>query len=106
MAPDASKPEDFTDESEAYVRDSHFPGGRLATDKKSIFRDVTNLDEMVEAAENVPARGPNASGKYEREFDAGEVIGNVSKEWGAGRETTRYKIATDKYCTVMSIYPI
>lgn len=105
LAPDAKKPEGFTDESEEHVRDSHFPGGSDVTEKKSVFREEVDLEELAKAAADVEAHGPNRRGNFERVVEAVEEIGNVSKMLG-GQPTKYYKVITDPWGTVMSIYPI
>lgn len=64
-----------------------------------------DLDDLVEAAENSPARGPNGDGNFEREITAPDIIGNVSKELG-GAATRRYKVVTDRFGGVITMYPI
>lgn len=64
-----------------------------------------DLDELAEAAENVVARGPNDDGNYERDVDAGRVIGSVAEQIG-GAVTTRYKVVTDRFGGVITMYPM
>ncbi|WP_459545160.1 hypothetical protein [Nocardia sp. X0981] len=95
----------LTDVSEAYVRGKHAAGGSEVTSDKSTFPDGTDLDELVDAADDVPAHGPNEVGNYERVVDAGQVIGNLSKDAG-GEPTTRYKVITDRWGTVVNMFPV
>ncbi|MGY4102492.1 hypothetical protein ACW2Q0_23480 [Nocardia sp. R16R-3T] len=95
----------LTDASEEYIRAKHVEGGEQATNRKSTFNGGADLDALADAAEGTPARGPNKYGNYERIVDAGENIGNLSKEAG-GAATTRYKVITDKYGTVINMFPV
>lgn len=95
----------LTDTSEAYVRGKHVEGGSEVTEKKSTFPEGTDLDELVEAAEDVPARGPNDYGNYERVVDAGQVVGNLSPESG-GQPTKHYKVITDRWGTIVNMFPV
>ncbi|MER7790223.1 putative T7SS-secreted protein [Streptomyces sp. NPDC097640] len=93
------------DESEKYIRSKHMPGGNLAKSDKSVFKEDIDLDELVEASSSVKARGPNESGFYERDVDAGRDIGNVSQDAG-GLPTTWYRVVQDKYGGVITMHPI
>ncbi|WP_195057761.1 MULTISPECIES: hypothetical protein [Nocardia] len=95
----------LTDASETYVRGKHVEGGSAATGQKSTFPDDTDLDELIDAADDVPARGPNDYGNYERVVDAGRPVGNLSPESG-GQPTTRYKVITDRWGTVVNMFPV
>ncbi|MEV0356860.1 hypothetical protein AB0H71_12430 [Nocardia sp. NPDC050697] len=95
----------LTDASETYVRGKHVEGGANVTPKKSVFDGSEDLDELVERAQDTEARGPNDYGNYERDVDAGREIGTTSQEAGA-RPTTRYKVITDRWGTVVNMYPI
>ncbi|MGQ4601360.1 polymorphic toxin type 37 domain-containing protein [Nocardia sp. R6R-6] len=95
----------LTDASEEYIRAKHVEGGAQVTDKKSTFKAGTDLDALADSAEETPARGPNQYGNYERIVDAGEVVGNLSKEAG-GAAASRYKVITDKYGTVINMFPV
>ncbi|RDI64549.1 hypothetical protein [Nocardia pseudobrasiliensis] len=97
--------EDFTDESEDYIRRRHVEGGPEATSDKSTFAKGTDLEALAEAAREVEARGPNDYGNYEREVDAGRDIGNRSPDNG-GQPTRRYKVITDRWGTIINMYPI
>ncbi|MBF6171441.1 hypothetical protein [Nocardia blacklockiae] len=96
---------DLTDESEGYVKEKHVEGGENVTPGKSTFRKGENLDNLVDGARGVEARGPNDYGNYEREVDAGRVIGKRSPDSG-GQPTTRYKVITDRWGTVINMYPV
>ncbi|WP_305779794.1 hypothetical protein [Nocardia nova] len=83
LDPAPGKPiEDFTNETEDYVRRRHVEGGAEAADDKSVFDKNTvegeNLDRLADAARGVEPRGPNDYGNYEREVDAGREIGRRS----------------------------
>ncbi|MEU5104053.1 MULTISPECIES: putative T7SS-secreted protein [unclassified Streptomyces] len=93
------------DESEKYIRSKHMPGGKYAESDKSVFKEDIDLDELVEASSSVKARGPNESGFYERDVDAGRDIGNVSQDVG-GLPTTWYRVVQDKYGGVITMHPI
>lgn len=95
----------LTDVSEAYVRGKHVEGGSEVTDKKSTFGGDTDLDELIDAAEDVSARGPNDYGNYERVVDAGRPVGNLSRESG-GEPTNKYVLITDRWGTVINMYPV
>ncbi|MBF6278617.1 MULTISPECIES: hypothetical protein [Nocardia] len=94
----------LTDESEAYVKGKHVQGGNNVTPDKSTFPEGTDLDALAEAAENVTARGPNDYGNYEREVDAGHPVGNKSQNNG-GQPTNKYKVITDRWGTVVNMFP-
>lgn len=95
----------LTDVSEAYVRGKHVEGGSEVTEKKSTFGGDTDLDELIDAAEDVSARGPNDYGNYERVVDAGRPVGNLSRESG-GEPTNKYVLITDRWGTVINMYPV
>ncbi|WP_322749074.1 MULTISPECIES: hypothetical protein, partial [unclassified Frankia] len=92
-------------ESEAYVRRKHMPGGAEVRSDKSVFNPDVNLDDLVTASERWGSRGPNASGFYERDVDAGEVIGRLSDDSG-GLLTTWYRVVQDKWGSVRTMHPI
>ncbi|WP_329405120.1 hypothetical protein OG563_23810 [Nocardia vinacea] len=97
--------EDFTDESEDYINKKHVEGGENVRTDKSTFRKGEDLEALADAARGVEARGPNDYGNYEREFDAGRVVGNKSQDSG-GQPTTRYKVITDRWGTIVNMFPI
>ncbi|WP_433679348.1 hypothetical protein [Nocardia sp. CA-119907] len=71
----------------------------------TLLVEAEELDELAEAASDAPARGPNSKGNFEREVDAGKAIGSVSEQLG-GHATTRYKIITDRFGGIITMYPI
>ncbi|MEU2105272.1 hypothetical protein [Nocardia sp. NPDC019255] len=88
-------------------RIKHVKGVPNSNPSKGTWPDTITgeeLDELAEAAENSPARGPNHDGNFGREVDAGKVIGSVSEQLG-GHATSRYKI-TDRFGGIITIYPI
>ncbi|WP_054813986.1 hypothetical protein [Nocardia arizonensis] len=93
----------LTDAAENYIREKHVDGNHTAdTDPdKSTFKPDQDLDDLVDRAENITARGPNKYGNYEREVDAGQDVGQ-----SGGRSTSRYKVITDKWGTVVNMFPI
>ncbi|WP_223885044.1 hypothetical protein [Nocardia colli] len=106
-APDNPAP-GLTDEAEKYILGKHIEGAANYTPRKGTWPAGTtgeDLDDLVEAAENSPARGPNGDGNFEREITAPDIIGNVSKELG-GAATRRYKVVTDRFGGVITMYPI
>ncbi|MFB9301305.1 hypothetical protein ACFFUZ_22025, partial [Kibdelosporangium philippinense] len=92
-------------EGKIYVVQKHFIGGKNYTPDKSTFDPNVNLDELVEAANDCDCRGPNADGHFERDVDAGQIIGNISVKHG-GTPTTWYKVVQDKFGSVRTMYPI
>ncbi len=98
----------MTDEVEKYILGKHVKGAPNYNPSKGTWPDTITgeaLDELAEAAENSPARGPNDDGNFEREVDAGKVIGSVSEQLG-GHATSRYKIITDRFGGIITMYPI
>ncbi|MEV6258541.1 hypothetical protein AB0L97_35315 [Nocardia sp. NPDC051911] len=98
----------MTDEVEKYILGKHVKGAPNYNPSKGTWPDTITgeeLDELAEAAENSPARGPNHDGNFEREVDAGKVIGSVSEQLG-GHATSRYKIITDRFGGIITMYPI
>lgn len=96
----------LTDMSEDYIKGKHVSGGANADDEKSTFSDGADLDALADAAEGITARGPNDYGNYERIVDTGgREVGNISKDEG-GQPTTRYKVITDRWGTVVNMYPV
>ncbi|MFE3755133.1 hypothetical protein ACFXO9_12550 [Nocardia tengchongensis] len=97
----------LTQEAEDYVNEKHVEGGAKVDNSKSTFKKGSDLDALADAAEDIPARGPNKYGNYEREVDAGpgNDVGNVSKDEG-GASTTRYKVITDRWGTVLNLFPV
>ncbi|MGV9678871.1 hypothetical protein ACWDSJ_26620 [Nocardia sp. NPDC003482] len=95
----------LTDAGEKYVRGRHFPGGAELNPTKSTFLEGEDPDALVEASDGITARGPNDDGNYEREVDAGRVVGNLSPRAG-GRPTTKYKVITDRWGAVISMFPV
>ncbi len=93
------------DASEAYVRRKYMPGGANVTPDKSVFDEGVDLDDHVERSNSCACRGPNASGFYERDVDAGRVIGRLSEDTG-GSPTTWYRVVQDKYGGVIAMHPI
>lgn len=102
-APNVMSPE-LDDVGLEHVRDSHFPGGATAGSDKGIFNAGTDLDELVRASEDVPARGPSGTGRYERIVDAGRIIGTTAADSG-GLRTSRYMLVQDKWGGVITMYP-
>nr|WP_236700682.1 hypothetical protein [Allosalinactinospora lopnorensis] len=98
-------PAAFDDEGEKYVRDKHVDGGSKVTPDKSVFSGDEDLDALVDEANKVQPRGPNAQGNYERDVDAGRVIGRKSQDEGGG-STTRYRVVQDKYGAVITMHPL
>ncbi|CAM3936885.1 hypothetical protein KIPE111705_32415 [Kibdelosporangium persicum] len=92
-------------EGEKYVRSKHFKNGENYTPDKSTFDDRVDLDALAEAANECECRGPNADGHFERDVDAGRIIGNLSVERG-GMPTTWYKVVQDRFGSVRTMYPI
>lgn len=106
-APDNPAP-GMTDEVEKYILGKHVKGAPNYNPSKGTWPDTItgeDLDELAEAAENSLARGPNHDGNFEREVDAGKVIGSVSEQLG-GHATSRYKIITDRFGGIITMYPI
>ncbi|MBF6327561.1 hypothetical protein [Nocardia transvalensis] len=97
--------EDFTDESEEYIKGKHVEGGENVRSDKSTFGKGEDLEALAREGRTVEARGPNDYGNYEREVDAGRVIGNRSQDSG-GQPTTRYKVITDRWGTIINMFPI
>ncbi|WP_227998421.1 hypothetical protein [Nocardia australiensis] len=93
----------LTDAAEEYIREKHVDGNHTAdTDpNKSTFTPDQDLDELVDRAENTTARGPNKYGNYERDVDAGQDVGQ-----SGGKSTSRYKVITDRWGTVVNMFPI
>jgi hypothetical protein len=80
-------------------------GGPKITDKKGVFDDTVDLDDLVDEANKCPCNGPNKDGHYEREAKADEPVGRTSKDSGA--EITRcYMVVQDRWGGVRSMYPI
>ncbi|MGW5318551.1 hypothetical protein [Nocardia thailandica] len=105
MAPENPAP-GLTDAAEEYVLGKHVKDAPHYNPSKGTWPDANvDLDELAEAAENVVARGPNGDGNYERDVDAGRVIGSVAEQIG-GAATTRYKVVTDRFGGVITMYPI
>ncbi|MFI7000487.1 hypothetical protein [Nocardia sp. NPDC050175] len=109
LAPNNPAP-GMTDEVEKYIRGKHIKGGSEYNPSKGTWPDTITseeLDELAEAAANSPARGPNKDGNFEREVDAGEdnIVGSVSEKLG-GYATSRYKIVTDRFGGIITMYPI
>ncbi|MEU4317651.1 hypothetical protein AB0F85_04550 [Nocardia fluminea] len=105
MAPENPAP-GLTDAAEEYVLGKHVKDAPYYNPSKGTWPDAdVDLDELAEAAENVVARGPNDDGNYERDVDAGRVIGSVAEQIG-GAVTTRYKVVTDRFGGVITMYPI
>lgn len=96
----------LTDLSEDYIKGKHVAGGANADDEKSTFLEGEDLDALADAAEGVTARGPNDYGNYERIVDTGgREVGNLSRDEG-GQPTTRYKVITDRWGTVVNMFPV
>ena len=93
------------DVSEAYVRRRHMPGGSEATSDKSTFLPDVDLDDLVDQANNVPPRGPNANGNWERDVDADGIIGHQSPDAG-GLPSSRYRVVQDYYGGVITMHPL
>jgi hypothetical protein len=93
------------DASEAYVRGKHMPGGRQVTSDKSVFNSDVDLDDLVDNANRCKCHGPNANGNFERDVDAGTVIGRLSEN-ADGLPTTWYRVVQDKYGGVITMHPI
>jgi hypothetical protein len=93
------------DASEAYVRGKHMPGGRQVTSDKSVFNSDVDLDDLVDNANRCKCHGPNANGNFERDVNAGTVIGRLSDDAG-GLPTTWYRVVQDKYGGVITMHPI
>jgi hypothetical protein len=93
------------DASEAYVRGKHMPGGRQVTSDKSVFNSDVDLDDLVDNANRCKCHGPNVNGNFERDVNAGTVIGRLSDDAG-GLPTTWYRVVQDKYGGVITMHPI
>ncbi|MFI5499861.1 hypothetical protein ACIA5E_12430 [Nocardia asteroides] len=93
----------LTDQSAEYIAKKHVEGGAIAEEdsSKSTFKKDVDLDDLIDGAEGETARGPNKYGNYERNVDAGDEIGQ-----SGGRPTSRYKVITDKWGTVVNMFPI
>ncbi|PSK96775.1 intein [Murinocardiopsis flavida] len=102
---DDCQPAQFDDVGEKYVKDKHVEGGKNVTPDKSVFGKDQDLDDLVEKANKVEAKGPNKDGNYERDVDAGRIIGRKSQESG-GASTTRYRVVQDKYGAVITMHPL
>jgi RHS repeat-associated protein len=98
-------PAQLDDVSEAYVRRRHMPGGSEATSDKSTFNPDVDLDDLVDQANDVTPVGPNPQGNWERDVDAGRVIGNQSPDMG-GLPTSRYRVVQDDYGGVITMHPL
>ncbi|MBF6251880.1 hypothetical protein [Nocardia farcinica] len=106
-APDNPAP-GMTQGAEDYILGKHIKDAANYDHSKGTWPDGTtgeDLDNLAEAAEVSPARGPNKDGNYEREVDAGRPIGSVSEQLG-GHVTSRYKVVTDRFGGIITMYPI
>lgn len=106
-APNSPAP-GMTQGAEDYILGKHIKDAANYDHSKGTWPDGTtgeNLDDLAEAAEISPARGPNKDGNYEREVDAGKPIGSVSEQLG-GHVTSRYKVVTDRFGSIITMYPI
>jgi hypothetical protein len=90
---------------EAYVRASHFPGGELVDASKSIFNAEEDPYALADAAANAEPVGPNARSFFERDVNAGRIIGNLSQNAG-GLPTTWYRVVQGFWGDVRSMHPI
>ncbi|MFG3614686.1 hypothetical protein [Nocardia sp. NPDC047654] len=98
----------MTQGAEDYILGKHIKDAANYDQSKGTWPDGTtgeDLDDLADAAEDSPARGPNKDGNYEREVDAGKAIGSVSEQLG-GHVTSRYKVVTDRFGGVITMYPI
>ncbi len=94
----------LADESEEYIKGKHVRGGNNVTPDKSTFPEVPTSMHWPRPRRNVTARGPNDYGNYEREVDAGHPVGNRSQNNG-GQPTNKYKVITDRWGTVINMFP-
>jgi hypothetical protein len=98
----------MTQGAEDYILGKHIKDAANYDRSKGTWPDGAtgeDLDDLADAAANSPARGPNKDGNFEREVDAGKAIGSVSEESG-GHVTSRYKVITDRFGGVITMYPI
>ncbi|MFE6160615.1 ricin-type beta-trefoil lectin domain protein [Streptomyces sp. NPDC056486] len=93
------------DYGEDYVRGRHVEGGADIVPSKGVFDADTDLDDLVEKSYRSKAVGPNGKGFYERNVNAGTLIGVTSQVTGS-QPTSWFKLVQDKYGSVRSMYPI
>ncbi|WP_159930060.1 MULTISPECIES: hypothetical protein [Nocardia] len=86
------------------MRDKHYPGGPLNTERKSTFYATENPYALVAAAKNSPPID-QGDGTYRREVTVPDrYIGNESKLRG-GAATQRYIVVHDRFGAVITMYP-
>ncbi|MGY2154080.1 hypothetical protein ACW9HM_31935 [Nocardia gipuzkoensis] len=94
----------LTTASEKYVRDKHYPGGPLNTERKSTFYATEDPYALVEAAKNSPPID-QGDGTYRREVTVPDrYVGNESKLRG-GAATQQYIVVHDRFGAVITMYP-
>lgn len=79
-------------------------GVQFASDKSFSNSDV-DLDDLVDNADRCECHVPSLNGRFERDVNAGTVIGRLSEKVG-GLPTTWYRVAQAKYGGVVIMHPI
>jgi hypothetical protein len=94
----------LTADGENYVREKHYPGGRLNAEWKSTFYATEDPYALVDAAKNSPPID-QGDGTYRREVTVPDrYIGNESKKRG-GAATQQYIVVHDRFGAVITMHP-
>jgi hypothetical protein len=86
--------------TERHIRESHFAGGRR-TRGKSLFKDGTDLNALLAAAESAAPRR-QANGRDKRVVDAAKDVGTDGR---TGRPVRRYVVISEPDGLVITAYP-
>ena len=84
-------------EGERYVRRKRVQRG-ADTAGNSVFNAGVDLHSLVEMSALAPPCGPNDVGNFERDFQAGEVVGT--------RGENGVRVVQDRWGGVVTVHPI
>ncbi|MFF1692026.1 hypothetical protein ACFVXC_00080 [Streptomyces sp. NPDC058257] len=86
-------------------RGKHVKGGAKVERDKGVFDAEADLDELVEKSYGSKPVGPNDKGFYERNVNAGTLVGVTSEVTGS-QPTSWFKLVQGTYGSVRTMYPI